>query len=307
MTRPINPEPGGDIRGHLGRLGGRYLLSAVNTSNAVIGGDVVDLLLLLSVKRAGRAALDEEEVRRLPGPLPDERRLHTRIGSLAETLDIPFETARRHVRRLRDRGLLESDAEGVRISSRALASSRFLTLVERTWRLASGLVLDAQGAGAPLPDPTSDLGDRRFYATRLSFDFIIDSFSLTHQELDLQVRDVLIFRAIKSASVEPLILDPALGLQYSRLNQPISDDLRTPTTVYNLAKTLMLPYETVRRHVWRLVAMGLVDNVDRGFVVPYRVTRKLGVRTATSSFARLSQTLIQKLAYSGAGPVGHTS
>lgn len=301
MTSQVDHTARTDLRGHLGHLGGRYLLSAVNACNATFSSDLIDLLLIFSLKRRGRAGLEDDDLRVLTAPLPEDMRVVMSINNLAQAMDMPFETVRRHVRHLRDRGLIESDAHGVRISQRALGAVRVRTLVQRTWRLANGLVLDARTAGAPLPTPPGAAGDRRIYATRLSCDFIVDAFLVTRRKLHLQARDVLIFHALKCASVDPVLMEPDLGARFSPLESPMADDLRSPTTIYNLAKSLMLPYETVRRHVWRLVDAGLAEPKGRGFIVPCRVAEMQGVSRIRTAFAELSHSLIERLADAGAG------
>jgi DeoR/GlpR family transcriptional regulator of sugar metabolism len=46
------------------------------------------------------------------------------------------------------------------------------------------------------------------------------------------------------------------------------DEMRQPVSVYALAKSLSMPYETTRRYVARLVEEGLCIKVVGGILVP---------------------------------------
>lgn len=67
------------------------------------------------------------------------------------------------------------------------------------------------------------------------------------------------------------------------------DDRRKPVSVYALSKQLVLPYETVRRHVTRLARAGFCVRVGReGVVVPHAAVARLA---GSGGFPRALQDL----------------
>lgn len=73
------------------------------------------------------------------------------------------------------------------------------------------------------------------------------------------------------------------GARRSLTSEPLADELRRPVSVYMLARRLSLPYETVRRHVARIVEQGYCVRVGReGVVVNLAVITGLMEREAVS-------------------------
>jgi hypothetical protein len=77
----------------------------------------------------------------------------------------------------------------------------------------------------------------------------------------------VIYSAIIQANVQPLNDDPALSARYAGIDAPPPDEVRRPISVHALAASLAMPYETTRRAVERLIAMGKVRRVSRTGVI----------------------------------------
>lgn len=110
-----------DARSEIGRALGRasadYLLRSLNLIRKATNGNLVDGLICLAVARGNLAQfLGDENFERAYGAIdtvpPDEMRRPVTIRGLAEFLDFPYETVRRNVLRLAEKGLLEKRAGG---------------------------------------------------------------------------------------------------------------------------------------------------------------------------------------------------
>lgn len=303
MDSLLDHSANSDVRRQLARLGAGFFLAAVGLSSLTIGGDVLDMVIFLTINRANRAPLaaDPEAALTLVGALPDAQRRAISINGVATWLDLPFETTRRHIRKMRDRGLCEIDARGVYIPAAVLTQPRFLAFADKNRRLVGDLVRDARKLGVSLPEVRHEVADLPSYKARLAADFLLDTFDVAGRGLGLSVMECLIFRAIAYANVEPVGLDPTQDLRSADPDGTSADRPLAPVTVYNLAKSLMLPYETARRHIWRLVEMGFVERAQKGFLVPPRIRQRPDVDQVVGSVAALFRDFVVGLAESGAG------
>ncbi|HWA63549.1 MAG TPA: hypothetical protein VG939_19380 [Caulobacteraceae bacterium] len=103
---------------------------------------------------------------------------------------------------------------------------------------------------------TSRLGAEYFLETSRVFGGVVPGDTLT----------TLVFLTIVSRNLKAVEGDGA-----SMFAGDIPDTLRAPVTVYAVAKDLGLSYETVRRHVRRLVDSGVCERGGAGLVVPASV------------------------------------
>jgi hypothetical protein len=101
----------------LGRASADYMLRSISLIRQGTGGSLLDAVICLAVVRGNLAQfLGDEEFERTFGGIdtvpPDEMRRPVTIRGLAEFLDFPYETVRRNVLRLAEKGLLEKRAGG---------------------------------------------------------------------------------------------------------------------------------------------------------------------------------------------------
>src|SRR5262245_42066104 len=92
-------------------------------------------------------------------------------------------------------------------------------------------------------------------ALRLSLIFVLDLIEIGRG--GGEAVDPLILGVISQASITPVTLDPRLELAYATVERPPPDDIRRPVSVSAVARSLRLPFETVRRRVALLVEHGL--------------------------------------------------
>lgn len=119
------PPPTADLGGTFpvraaARLAGAYMLRVVEDLARI--GDLLDALIVLEVFRHNVAGWPADLAQ--DGPIPDERRKPLAVQPVAERLGIPYETARRHVSGLVERGLCERVKGGLIVPAGALAGPR---------------------------------------------------------------------------------------------------------------------------------------------------------------------------------------
>lgn len=100
----------------------------------------------------------------------------------------------------------------------------------------------------------------------LSVAFVLDIADLGRMNAPLL--DALLLAAVIEANVGRLNGQPALQAAYASLDQPPPDELRRPVSVNALAGSLGIPFETVRRHVNKLIEQGSIATAPGGVYVP---------------------------------------
>ncbi len=78
----------------------------------------------------------------------------------------------------------------------------------------------------------------------------------------------LVSLAIVQANVAHLDAPGGEGQTFGDGDRASPNDRRRPVSVLAVSATLGLPYETTRRHVSRLIGMGVVERVKGGLIVP---------------------------------------
>jgi predicted transcriptional regulator len=149
-------------------------------------------------------------------------------------------------------------------------------------------------------------------ALRVTSDFFLRITSLLSGLMDRDLIRGLIWLGIVEANVRRVNLDPELSEAFASSETPLTDDLREPVSVYALAQTLRLPYETTRRYVQKLIDAGQAVRVERGVIVPQEAMEAPPVRLAAvqfhASLRRFMEILVRIGAYPellGPAPAGH--
>jgi len=101
---------------------------------------------------------------------------------------------------------------------------------------------------------------------RLSLDFVLDVARISRGAGDLL--DPLLMTAILDANQAPIHRDPELARRYGDAGTALPNAHRRPISVNALAKSLRLPFETVRRRVGGWVAAGVCVRTPAGVYVP---------------------------------------
>jgi len=114
--------------------------------------------------------------------------------------------------------------------------------------------------------PAEPLTQRDRILASLSFAFLHDE--MTNGVAGLEALDALLVLAINQANIAPLTRDPGARARYGHLEAPAPDAERRPVSVNAVAGSLGLPFETVRRRIKRLAAMGVCVTSTDGVLVP---------------------------------------
>lgn len=291
------------------RLGVDYQLAVARLLVAALNLDMMSILTLLAIIRANmrEVARNPEAIRPYAGldvVPPDQMRRPVSVYAIAKELRAAYETVRRHVTRLKDEGFCEISERGVIVPQRVLAQAAWMEVTEENWRAANRLVKEAEAFGVVARGPAIEApADVRRHVARVSIEFFLKGLSLMAQGDRLDVMSVLVLRAIAFANIEHLAHDPEKGLAFAGLADIPQDRERRPVSVYAVAKSLLLPYETTRRTVLKLVNRGLVERrAEGGLVVPAAVMARPEAIAGFVEFAGLTEAFLDRLAAAGVTP-----
>lgn len=299
-----------DRRRQIHRVGGDYLLNMARLVALAINRDFTTALTFLAITRAnvqplvesGESALQYSGVADLP---PDEVRAPVTIYVIARDLGLPYETVRRHVAKLKAAGLcVSAEGGGVIIPRHALESPTTLEYVAQCWRTTAAFVEEAASFGIVAPGDHPPAGPEfARHVVRLAVEYFLDGMRIMADTVDLDVLSVLVLRAVSVGNVARLAHDPRLGRVHAGLADIPPDDQRVPVSAYAVSKFLLLPYETTRRTLVRLIELGLVERREAGgLVVPAAVIAQPEVVAGTAKLAALTEAFLGRLAEVGVVP-----
>jgi len=232
--------------------------------------DLVDGLLFAAIQAANVATITSSPELQLayatmPASPPDELRRPVSISAIANSLRMPFETARRRVQAMARSGALEVTSKGVRVSHAVLGQGQgqFLTNVILRHERLRGFyletkalgVLPAESSGSP---PVWDSLPLRL-SNRLIWEYVLR----VADDLGATVGDAsngLILMAMIRQNVEGMKADELAA--WARDPQAMAHPVRNR----RLAELLNFSSETMRRYVIALEAQGLCVRGPLGLV-----------------------------------------
>ncbi len=301
------PELALDQRRQLFRLSGHHFLTTARLIAGAVDRDLVTAITFLCIGRANLKALTVDSQRAtayagLATIPPDGERTPVSVYAVAKELGIPYETIRRHTRKLRDADLLEVVAGGLIIPARAFLHPGLLGAVTEYWQGTVAFVNAAAEAGIVAPGPEeAPPPDVSRQVMRLGVNHFLEMMIRMARTVDSEPVTAVVMRAIGFANVRHVTIDPGLAAAYaSMLTPPPGDAERRPVSVYALSKSLMLPYETTRRHAQRLLDRGLVRRAaSGGLYIPADVVTRPEIVEGMSDAADLALTYLSQLARYG--------
>lgn len=120
--------------------------------------------------------------------------------------------------------------------------------------------------------------------------------------------DALLVAAVLEANVNRLNRDPALQAAHAQLDSAPPDELRRPVSINALAGSLRIPFETVRRHINKLIRQGYVASGPGGVYVPTAVVVSPPfVAAAKARYQRVFQFHAEMVAVEVAEPLPFTA
>jgi hypothetical protein len=109
-------------------------------------------------------------------------------------------------------------------------------------------------------------------ALRLSSDYLLRNVEVIAETMNGDLMLGLVFAAVLQANVRHVNDDPSLRDRHGPTHALVPDEVRRPISVNALSESLGIPYETTRRYVNRLLAMGwCVKAGSRGIIIPVEV------------------------------------
>lgn len=291
MTTPIQPVEAATARdASLARLSLAFLLDEVVSGMA--GLDPLEALLILAINQANIVPLTRDPDARarygqLDAPAPDDERRPVSINAIAGSLGLPFETARRRIRRLAGAGACAVSRDGVVVPGAFLASPPYLQSVlaahDRLRRFY--LELKTSGLVDRLPPPAYSLEGSVPVraAARLLADYILRTSEGLMREAG-NVISLMVFVALLETALRRRAGDP---------------EAQRPQSLSALAATLRLAPETVRRHVTQLLALRRCVRTPAGVTLPPDILDSPGVTQLFADNAVNVQRLLAGLAERG--------
>jgi DNA-binding Lrp family transcriptional regulator len=240
------------------------------------GGPVLDPLLITAVVEANVAPINQDPILQqkyggLDTPPPDELRRPVSINAVAASLGQPFETVRRRLNALAAKGECVIGPKGVVVPTARLASDdygRILMLrYERVRRLYADLA--AADALGDMPTDTgprlTGAGDGRFtgppvrLVNRLLSEYYLRALELIGRRVGDPLTGLIVMglARLNMAGQTP---------QERAANHLLPDGARKPIRRSELARSLGLPSETVRRRLLDLEARGYCRTSREGVV-----------------------------------------
>ena len=311
MPDPDAPTFPPDVRRHVVRLAGDFFLNGAQIITSAIDTDLVTGMIFLAIVRANVRHLLEDPGLSLtyfePGDRPSEAfRKPVSVYAIARELRLPYETARRHIRKLLAKGLCERGGDGgvvfpLEVNDRPEVRQAVETNFHATIRYAQTLAdVGLVSTGGPAPDAADRAPYMPREVVRLSSDYFLSTVELLTTNLNLELGEGLMFLAIIRANTLHVTLDPSLAATFSGVDEIPPDALRRSVSVYALARDLRLPYETARRHGGKLLELGLCERgSDRGLVVPSHVHAREDFKAGVEDYGRITQAFVNSLARAG--------
>jgi hypothetical protein len=214
-------------------------------SQGIAGLKPLESLLTMAINQANIAPLTRDPAARrrygaLEAPAPDAERRPVSVRAVAASMRLPYETARRNIRRLESRGVCVTGGGGVLVPAAFLVSPEYLEAArlghERLYSLYR--MLAGRGLLDPLPAAQYDESESPVRgAVRLMSDYLLRA----AESVGGRTGDL----------VATLVILPLLAAAAGA-----DGAAAAPMSVAALARRLQVPTETVRRHAAALAAEG---------------------------------------------------
>lgn len=282
MTDTPSAEPNIDVRRHAVRLSGDLLLRTARLIAEAVDFDLVTACIFLAVNRANVREITRRSqqqlafsgLRDIP---PDSLRQPVSVYAVARELRIPYETARRHVAKLADSGMVLRLDDGLVVPSEVYGRDRMIHAVEQNWVLTLQFLRALAACGVEVP-PRTDVPaglDVRRQVLRLSVEMFLRALERLTERVGLDLVHTLLYLTIVQANVRHLSEGPAEAPPFAALGEVPPNTERRPVSVYAIAREMRLPYETARRQVNQMIEMGIAERTaDGGVITPSSIHQR---------------------------------
>jgi DNA-binding Lrp family transcriptional regulator len=246
------------------------------------GRDILDGLLLCAISQANVAQITRNpELQRLYAtldqPPPDDLRRPVSISAIANSLRIPFETARRRVSALIELGVVVTHPRGVIIPTAPLNSPFYRMGAAAHYELVRNLYFRLRGIGLldDLPKPATAVYDPENppmrLVVRLSSDYVLRLAEPIGEHIGDLVSGLVLMDIIHANTEHLPDTDGGKADAEWNVGGFVPDAARKPVRAATLAERLGMANETIRRHLVRLTADDRCERNRDGYIVPARV------------------------------------
>ncbi|MEI6441089.1 MAG: hypothetical protein WCO83_12865 [Alphaproteobacteria bacterium] len=243
-----------------------YFLDTTDRVSRWLGRDVMDSMVFLAMiaenyrghEFTGSDAFGTEPESSTP----------VTITALARTLGMPYETVRRHALALRAAGFCRKQKGGYLVPAHVTDRLDLDDLLSEITVGTQRLLEDLAQVGAPLPAATSQtVNEMSRQSARMAIRFYVDGLGDLCRSLNMDVLRATILLNIVRRNHSAFEAGLGHDMDARALAQWFTDPLRQAVSTYCVAKTLRLPYETVRRHCRALQDQGAVETDAKGGLV----------------------------------------
>ena len=247
----------------IGRVSAEFLLRGFEVVGRA-GDDILGGMIVMTM--LGDALVDE----RADGPIS--------IRELARRLDLPFETVRRHVRKLVQQGICHAKDGGVCLAPSRRRGARTNAILRKIY-LESVRMLDGLRrikVGSYKPPKSSSYTSRHPHGEQAivvvaAIRVLLAALKALRVAFDGDLMSGLVFSAIRTANVKHITNKAPAA------NRDILPDAdRRPVSILAISNSMALPYESIRRHTRKLIERGKCVRVGHnGVIVPASTFHKM--------------------------------
>jgi predicted transcriptional regulator len=201
------------------------------------------------------------------------------IRELSRRIDLPFETVRRHVRRLVRAGICIASDDGIALAPAVRRSTHAIAMLRKIHveavRLLDGLGrLKVVNYRPRRSSPASRRLDREQTAIVVAaISVLLTAMKALRHFFDGDLVCGLVFTAIRTANIKHIT-----NASPSPNSEVLPDSDRRPVSMMAISNSMGLPYETVRRHAGKLLRQGKCIRVGRtGLMAPASAFHKMNV------------------------------
>lgn len=288
------------------RLAGGHYLDCAQTLTETLKLDLMTAVVLVAISRYNVEQVLQDPVQAAlyagPGQSPPaESRSPVSAYAVARELSMPYETVRRHIGKLVKLGYCARVGEGGFVLTRTLLESPMVgTLVERTRNSVLDHVQTLGSYGVSVAAKVPHPGDIRSHVARINVIHFLGLTRALATNLSLELISGLIMMAILTANTKAFREAEKQTNDLGSMKVVPQDAARQPITVYALAKSLSMPYETTRRHVGTLIERGFCLRLKGGGVlVPASVQVEPGFVGFVLANSQATETFLTALAAVG--------
>ena len=255
------------------RLAGGHYLNCAQTLTETLKLDLMTAVVLVAISRSNVEQVLQDPIQAAlyagPGQSPPaESRSPVSAYAVARELSMPYETVRRHIGKLVKLGYCARVDEGGFILTSAILESPMVgALVERTLYSVLDHVQTLGYYGVSIAGKVPHPGDIRSHVARINVIHFLGLTRALATNLSLELISGLVMMAILTANTKAFRDVEKQTTDLGSMQVVPRDAARQPITVYALAKSLNMPYETARRHVGTLIERGFCTRLKGGGVL----------------------------------------